>query len=222
MTKTARRPAARRSAARSASRPPLTPDQQALVADWYGRWTAIGLLARRFPGVLNAARINGLTDEDTRQAALLGVCEAARRFDPSRGVRFNTLATWYVRSGVQAAIDRQVGYCVRHLERKGRARPEVESGDADRADGSTWDTLAVWDECPVEGASAAEARDRIESLLGGLDARLRALIRLRYGLDGKTYTLDELGRAFGVTKERARQLTKKGLADLRACAGVQS
>ncbi|MQA06215.1 MAG: RNA polymerase sigma factor RpoD [Streptosporangiales bacterium] len=75
------------------------------------------------------------------------------------------------------------------------------------------DTDAV---VPAEAAAFILLQDQLETLLQGLSEREAAVIKLRYGLtDGHTHTLEEVGRAFGVTRERIRQIESKSLAKLR-------
>ncbi len=69
---------------------------------------------------------------------------------------------------------------------------------------------------PVVNATNGILRDRIESLLKTLTYREREIIRLRYGLgDGYTYTLEEVGRIFKVTRERVRQIEAKAVRKLQ-------
>ncbi|MBN1588059.1 MAG: sigma-70 family RNA polymerase sigma factor [Pirellulales bacterium] len=69
---------------------------------------------------------------------------------------------------------------------------------------------------PRKAASNAMLRDKIDSLLKTLTYREREIIRLRYGLgDGYTYTLEEVGRIFKVTRERVRQIESKAVHKLR-------
>ncbi|MBN1908581.1 MAG: sigma-70 family RNA polymerase sigma factor [Pirellulales bacterium] len=69
---------------------------------------------------------------------------------------------------------------------------------------------------PHKAASNEMLRDRIESLLKTLTYREREIIRLRYGLgDGYTYTLEEVGRIFKVTRERVRQIESKAVHKLQ-------
>ena len=71
-------------------------------------------------------------------------------------------------------------------------------------------------ETPVHSANNGILRDRIEGLLKTLTYRERQIIRLRYGLvDGYTYTLEEVGRIFKVTRERVRQIEAKAVAKLQ-------
>ncbi len=69
---------------------------------------------------------------------------------------------------------------------------------------------------PIKNAANGHLRDRIESLLKTLTYREREIIRLRYGLgDGYTYTLEEVGRIFKVTRERVRQIEAKAVRKLQ-------
>jgi RNA polymerase primary sigma factor len=71
-------------------------------------------------------------------------------------------------------------------------------------------------ESPVKTASNGLLRDRIEDLLKTLTYREREIIRLRYGLDdGYSYTLEEVGRIFKVTRERVRQIEAKAVRKLQ-------
>ncbi|AFR10314.1 sigma-70 family RNA polymerase sigma factor [Nocardiopsis alba] len=69
---------------------------------------------------------------------------------------------------------------------------------------------------PVEAAAFTLLQERLRVILGDLSERERRIIRLRFGLaDGRTRTLEEVGREFGVTRERIRQIEAKTLAKLR-------
>jgi RNA polymerase primary sigma factor len=69
---------------------------------------------------------------------------------------------------------------------------------------------------PVSNANNGLLRERINSLLKTLTYREREIIRLRYGLgDGYTYTLEEVGRIFKVTRERVRQIEAKAVRKLQ-------
>jgi RNA polymerase primary sigma factor len=78
-------------------------------------------------------------------------------------------------------------------------------------------------ESPVRLASNGILRDKIDSLLKTLTYREREIIRLRYGLgDGYTYTLEEVGRIFKVTRERVRQIEAKAVRKLQHPVRSQS
>jgi RNA polymerase sigma factor (sigma-70 family) len=59
-------------------------------------------------------------------------------------------------------------------------------------------------------------RDQLDAVLGTLEARERQVLRMRYGLDdGRPRTLDEIGKAFGLSRERIRQIERDTMAKLR-------
>ena len=71
-------------------------------------------------------------------------------------------------------------------------------------------------ESPVSAASQGMLKDKIEAVLNTLTRREREIITLRYGIgDGYTYTLEEVGRVFNVTRERVRQIEAKAIRKLQ-------
>jgi RNA polymerase primary sigma factor len=91
-------------------------------------------------------------------------------------------------------------------------RPVGESEDSYFGDFIEDDTA----ECPVETAGTEMLKDRIEDILRTLTYREREIIKLRYGIgDGYTYTLEEVGRIFKVTRERVRQVEAKAIRKLQ-------
>jgi RNA polymerase primary sigma factor len=71
-------------------------------------------------------------------------------------------------------------------------------------------------ESPVSAATQEMLKDKIEQVLKTLTYREREIIKLRYGIgDGYTYTLEEVGRIFKVTRERVRQVEAKAIRKLQ-------
>jgi len=69
---------------------------------------------------------------------------------------------------------------------------------------------------PLDAAALSLLREQVRALLATLSERERRVLAMRFGLeDGQTYTLEEVGRAFGVTRERVRQIEAKALRKLR-------
>jgi RNA polymerase primary sigma factor len=69
---------------------------------------------------------------------------------------------------------------------------------------------------PVDAASKQLLREQVRNVLGFLSDREREVLEMRFGLnDGKDHTLEEVGRRFGVTRERIRQIEAKALRKLR-------
>jgi RNA polymerase primary sigma factor len=76
---------------------------------------------------------------------------------------------------------------------------------------------------PLEAASEVMRREELSEVLSSLPHRERAIIELRFGLaDGHPHTLEEVGRKFGVTRERIRQIEARTIAKLRSCSETQS
>ena len=75
---------------------------------------------------------------------------------------------------------------------------------------------------PADAASYQMLREQVEAVLNSLSDRERKVLRLRFGLeDGRTRTLEEVGREFSVTRERIRQIEAKALRKLRHPARSQ-
>ena len=71
-------------------------------------------------------------------------------------------------------------------------------------------------EGPVDATSNQLLKEQLQTILDSLSTRERAVLEMRFGLkDGEAHTLEEVGKAFGVTRERVRQIESKALRKLR-------
>jgi len=145
--------------------------------------------------------------DELKSDANVSIMRAVEKFDYSRGNKFSTYATWAVMKNFARSIPDE-------NTRKQRYMTGTDELFDSRADIRT-------DEQEVL-AQADQARAKVNRLLDYLDPRTREVIKMRTGIDGsEEMTLEQIGKHFGITKERVRQINVRGMKQLREKAAEE-
>ena len=234
--------------------------RKAIEDGWEAREHLITANSRLVISVAKKYMGRGVNFLDLIQEGNIGLIRATKKFDYTRGHKFSTYATWWIRQAVTRAIadqgrtirvpvhmgdqinkllrvqhqlTQQLGHdpSVEELAERLEVPPKkvenmiqvarrplsLETPTDDEEDSVLGDFIED-DEAPPPDDTATYnlLREHLEEVLNSLPPREVRILQLRYGLlDGQAYTLEEVGRKMGVTRERVRQIEAQALTRLR-------
>ena len=168
----------------------------------------------------------GIELEDLIGFANLGLFEAAKRFDPSRGVKFISFAVWYVRAELQKCLNdkSRVVRIPSHktmTEGKDFSTLSTSSKVGDDDDSETYADRYLSGEQAKPKHEVTDLKELLNVALNNLKPKQRAAVKMFYGIDREyAMHMEHIAEELEVTGERARQLIRQGEKALKGVEGI--
>ena len=168
----------------------------------------------------------GLEIEDLIQVANLGLFEAVKRFDPTRGIKFISFAVWYVRAELQKALN-DLSRVVRipshktMTEGKDFSTLSTSKKVGDDEDSETYADRYLSGEQSKPKHEVTDLKELLNIALNSLKPKQRDAVKMFYGID-RDYAMhmEHIAEELNVTGERARQLVRQGEKALKGVDGI--
>lgn len=144
--------------------------------------------------------------DDLVQEGMIGLMDAAVRFDPGRGVKFSTYAMWHIRKTIMDAIRSK-----NDIVRTPRRQPSKQCFQLDQEANTMRDPGLP----TIELMQVEEDTKAIHACIHQLQPRDAIVVRLRHGINTEKMTLKKVGNILGVTPERVRQIQAAAEEKLR-------
>jgi len=167
----------------------------------------------------------GLELEDLIGFGNMGLFEAAKRFDPSRKVKFITFAVWYIRAEITKAINdmsRVVKIPSHRTSTEEYSTISTQTVIGEDEDSETYADRFLAADVDITRQDQRDLSDAIASALAQLKPKQRDAVALFYGIDVEyPCCMEDIAEKLGVSNERARQLVRAGEEGLKNLSGLE-
>jgi RNA polymerase primary sigma factor len=167
----------------------------------------------------------GLELEDLIGFGNMGLFEAAKRFDPSRKVKFITFAVWYIRAEITKAINdmsRVVRIPSHRTSTEEYSTISTQTVIGEDEDSETYADRFLAADVDITRQDQRDLSDAIASALAQLKPKQRDAVALFYGIDVEyPCCMEDIAEKLGVSNERARQLVRAGEEGLKNLSGLE-
>ena len=173
--------------------------------------------------IVNQFKVANVDPEDLMQEGRIGLIEAAKRFDPNRGIQFASYASWWIRKYINmailqynnvVAIPQRTPELATQKRRSMDAIVDVEDDDYITYQETITDGIYV-EQTIIKQEETAELHERLRKALNALPENERYTIQHLYGFDADEMSLEEIASQIGFSTEWIRRLKVRALKRLK-------